>query len=339
MLPRKRPYAYPVKHGRVRRLSHTFGIDRPVTVCIAAGFKWLYPPNQEGGRAVLTATDRRITYGDSEFDPNQLKICFLSRHTIILVSGNATIHSEAISRIQRQLKAVPESDPSVIAELYAAFIRDIKYRYAVQTYLSPIGLDHESFYAKIKDFSPALAQSLLDQLQNYGPESQETEAIVIGVLEGQTHIYLVDRESKVSCQNDVGFAAIGSGSWHAKSHLMRARYSTVMQFAAASAIVYSAKKISEIAPGVGDKETDMYVITRDGWEPLRPDFKAKLMAVYQDYQATTSTLAINAIKELDNFLPTLPQIPPQQTGSVGPTDQSAASSQTRKAGKKDRKGS
>lgn len=98
------------------------------------------------------------------------------------------------------------------------------------------------------------------------------KAIVVGADDRNAHIYLVDNYIKVNCYDDVGFVAIGIGAWHARSQLMQARYSNMWKFNHAVGIAYAAKKQSEIAPGVG-AETDLFVVNRDGTNPLMPELK------------------------------------------------------------------
>ena len=287
-------------------------------------FKWIYGPN-DSGPAIVTASDRMITAGDVEYEPNQTKICVLTRNVLILIAGDYVIHSEALIHLQRQLVALPEIDPGVIAESYAAYIRQIKYRHAANRILAPVGLDHESFYEKQHALHPDLLARLSNQLQNY--ESPNTEAIVAGTdNRGIAQLYLVDQHSVVSCHNDVGFIAIGIGAWHAKSTLMRAGYINSMQYAVAAGMAYAAKKAGEIAPGVGKTATDMHLVTRVGWELVLPAFKTKIESVYADFDKKRNDLAIDAIKELDSFLSQFGKpsdatqtgntaLPPEDTGS------------------------
>jgi hypothetical protein len=223
-----------------------------VTVCIASLFNWNYG-NDELARVAITASDRQITAGDIEYEPHQTKTCFLTPRVLILIAGDYATHSEAILTLQRKLLGKPESDVGVIAELYASFIRSINARWASQTYLSPLGLDQESFLSRHHEFEPNLVGRLADQLQSY--QGPHTEAIIVGTDEISTHVYCVGADSKVRCYNDVGFVAIGIGSWHAKSQLMRYPYSSQWRYPTVLTATYAAKKAAEIAPGVGQKPT------------------------------------------------------------------------------------
>jgi len=268
-----------------------------VTVCIAALFSWSYGPN-DYGKAVVTASDRQITAGDVEFEPPHFKVCFLTRKVLILIAGDYPTHSEALIHTQRHLAAMPESDPGMIAELYASFIREIKMRYAANTYLSPLGLDHRDFLARQREFAPEFVNKITNQLQSY--ESDQTEALVAGADDRHSFIYLVDSQSKVTCHNDVGFAAIGIGAWHAKSALMQAKYSHTLPYLPALALTFAAKKRAEIAPGVGPV-TDMFLVTRNGHEPVLPELMAKTQELLSEFERKRDALVVAAMDELTSY--------------------------------------
>jgi hypothetical protein len=296
MLPFKRIRPRPPKHDRTDQINEER--RTPMTICIASMFAWNYGAKdstdlKDIGKAIITMSDRQMTAGDVEYEPMHLKMSFVTPRVIVLVAGDLPTHSEALSRMLDQLRAVPEANPGVIAEMYAAFIREIKFRYAVQKYLGPLGLDQESFYASQKNFAPDFRTRLTNQLQSY--DAPATEAIIAGTDGRTLQIWVMDEESKISNHTDVGFAAIGIGAWHAKSAMMHARYSHIFPFATALALTYAAKKRSEIAPGVG-QETDIYLITKAGWEPLRQELKSKLLEAYKEFEHELNKLTETTIK-------------------------------------------
>jgi hypothetical protein len=86
-------------------------------------------------------------------------------------------------------------------------------------------------------------------------------AIITGVDYSGAHIYLVENAT-VTCQDFVGFAAIGAGYRHADSQLMFAGHTRGRPLPASLLLTYSAKRRSEVAPGVGEG-TDMFIIGPD----------------------------------------------------------------------------
>jgi 20S proteasome alpha/beta subunit len=95
--------------------------------------------------------------------------------------------------------------------------------------------------------------------QKFAQMTPSTILLVSGDI-SVVHIYAIDKNGMIACWDDVGFAAIGSGAWHAKSLLMQAGYVNKAIFAPALALTFAAKKASEIALGVG-KETDIKIVS------------------------------------------------------------------------------
>jgi hypothetical protein len=57
-----------------------------MTVCIAGIVQWKYPDKM--GRAIVTASDRMLTVGASEYEPQQQKVGILRKHILIMVAGD-----------------------------------------------------------------------------------------------------------------------------------------------------------------------------------------------------------------------------------------------------------
>jgi 20S proteasome alpha/beta subunit len=286
------PYEGPRR--RCARPAYFVREQSQLTVCVACLFNWIHGEN-DTAKAVVTASDRQLTLGDVEYEPRQIKVCYLTPRVLILVAGDYALHSEALMRTQRRLMSEPEASPGDIAELYASCIRDIKFRYASNIYLAPLGLTPDKFYDRQIDFDTSFLTRITNQLQDY--QGPLTEAIIAGSDDSGAHLYLMDQESKVNCHNDVGFAAIGTGAWHARSLLMQAGYSNQVSFPVALSMVYAAKKRGEVAPGVG-KETDMVLVRREGWENILPHHKDALEAAHSEFEKQMSELVLLSIKKL-----------------------------------------
>jgi 20S proteasome alpha/beta subunit len=215
-----------------------------VTVCVASLFRWNYAHvggQEQLGAAAIVAADRMITAGDVQYEPFQSKMAQINDRTLILVAGDYSIHSQAIKDLEKQVR----KDNSILAEsiavVYGKAIQRLKRREAEDLYLAPLGLNTDTFLAQQKEMSESFVQMITNQLQAYHGENVEA-LIVGGSRDENSHIYLVDTRGMVSCCDDVGFAAIGSGAWHARSRLMQAGYTNSQRFAAALAMTYAAKK-------------------------------------------------------------------------------------------------
>jgi len=79
--------------------------------------------------------------------------------------------------------------------------------------------------------------------------------------ENPQHIY-TSQNGVISCNDVVGFSAIGAGAWHADSQLMFAAHTKWNVFGETLLTTYAAKKRAEVAPGVGTA-TDMFYIGPD----------------------------------------------------------------------------
>jgi hypothetical protein len=275
--PRKLIRREPLKHDKSYRDLHQVG-RKTVTVCVACLCTWTYGPN-DIGRAALTASDREITAGDIEYEPPQFKVSFQTKRAIILIAGDYPTHTEALQQTQKTIINTSEDHPATIAEIYASSLRQVKFKHACDIYLGPLGLTSDVFLSS-SGISNDIVISLANQVQSYS--GQLTEAIVVAADDAATHLYLIDSDSKVTCQDDVGFVAIGIGSWHAKSLLMQAKYFNRTNFAAALSLAFSAKKRAEIAPGVG-RDTDMFIVNKTGWAPVAAELQALIESSYQEY--------------------------------------------------------
>lgn len=294
-----------------------------MTVCIAVLFNWNYaaeghPPLLK--KAALLVSDRMITAGDVQYEPQQLKLSFMTETTMIAIAGDYSTHTEALTKTHRQMQSGASKAPDHIASIYGRAIQDIKHKQAEDLILSPLGMNAETFVVQQKEMSDSFIDRITTQLQNY--EGADVEALVVGSDGQVAHIYLVDTNGIVHVMDDVGFAAIGIGAWHAKSRLMQAGYHNNVMLAPALATAYAAKKSAEIAPGVG-VTTDIHILTKGGHFRLWDDVDGKARELYEGYRDAVNKLGNEAILELDKYI--TQQRPSENKQSQG---QSAANPQT-----------
>jgi hypothetical protein len=239
---------------------------------MAAVCRWTYP-NNEHGHAIIAASDRMLTRGETEYEPSQQKVGTLSRRIIVLVAGNMSIHSEAIQKTRRALTAAPTERVEEVAAIYGAAIKDYRVREAAQIYLSPLGLTPESL---ARGEAGPLAADLAAQMQGH---HLEVEAIVAGHDEAGAHIYHVAHNGFTTCHDDIGFLSIGIGASHADSWIMSWGFANWWLYHDTVLLLYAAKKRAEVAPGVG-VFTDMHFVSRDGIAPVTPQVVTKVSELY-----------------------------------------------------------
>lgn len=224
-----------------------------MTVCVAAICR---------GDTVIGASDRMITAGDIEFEPQQTKIYQLTTSIAIMVAGDSSIQSEITQRayadVSKRIQAEPKNWWNIrdVAELYNEYYKEAKLKRAEGAILFPLGLDRNTFIGRQKEMDSQLIRQLATELINFAPPP--ISAIFAGVDSSGPHIYIAEDEN-IRCQDQVGFAAIGVGAGHANSQLMFAAHNRWKELPETLLIVYSAKRRAEVAPGVGET-TDMFMI-------------------------------------------------------------------------------
>jgi hypothetical protein len=160
-------------------------------------------------------------------------------------------------------------------------------------------MNSDTFIAQQKEMSDSFIEKITEQMQKY--EGELVEALIIGSDDNHAQIYGVDSRGMITCYNDVGFAAIGIGGWHARSRLMQLGYHNNLTLAPALAAIFDAKKAAQIAPGVGDN-TDMYFVAKTGYFQLWDYVDKKLHELHADYRTNVDALMIAMVQQLQSFL-------------------------------------
>ena len=277
-----------------------------MTVCVVGLCNFNYAPQgkpDDLGVVAIMASDRMITFDDVQYEPDQLKVAQLVNGSVLLIAGDYTLHSEAIKKVQHGFRGKEGVLPIDAALTYGRTIQDIKRRRAEDIYLAPLGLNTDLLNAQQKEMSATMASTLIEQMQNY--QGEDVESLVVGVeagLQGETRasIYHIDTRGSVTCADDVGFAAIGSGAWHARSQLMQARYTKSFYYYPALATLFSAKKAADTSPGVGSK-TDITVLFKSGPESLLNENLNKMEELYSDFVKKRQELADETVKLFVDF--------------------------------------
>ncbi len=222
-----------------------------MTVCIAAIAEH---------SLVFAASDRMLTSGSIEYEPAQPKREDVSNAITILWAGDAAFQAEILSAVRRdvldRIKKNKElwSLVSEVATLYQKYYLLAWRRCAETDILAPLDLDTKEFVRAVKDMPDFRWQYLTRAMAAHPPLG--VWAIVAGCDPDGPHIYAIDN-ARVMCQDKIGFAAIGEGASHANSQMMFARHSPDRLGPETLFRVYSAKKHSEVAPGVGTA-TDLW---------------------------------------------------------------------------------
>jgi hypothetical protein len=179
-----------------------------------------------------------------------------------MMAGDQAFQTEILVPVYHEVQRRVAEHPEVwlfvkdIAELYRETYNRAVLKRCEQAMLAPLGLTAEALFAKDSDVRTEVVNRLVSDMRFFEPPRIET--MVTGYDADGAHIYTI-RDGDVTMNDMAGFAAIGSGAWHAESQLMRANINLTTSLPSAIWHTYTAKKRSEVAQGVGSA-TDMVVV-------------------------------------------------------------------------------
>lgn len=267
-----------------------------MTVCIAAICANGDQP------MVVGASDRMLTAGDVEFELRQTKTYSFTPNVVGLVAGDAEAQITLCNNTFEEIAKRNDTNPLVsdVADIFANQFAEYRRVEAERAILYPIGLNFESLAKSLKDMPIELSARLMRELQQY---DLEAATIITGMDAKGAHIYTVRDPGRATCQDGIGFAAIGIGRSHAESQFMFSKYSRFVTFPRALLLTYSAKKRAEAAPGVGSA-TDLFTIDRMSmrYYPVVPDMEARLQKIYINLEIAQLNSAETANREMEGYV-------------------------------------
>lgn len=268
-----------------------------MTVCVAAICN---------DSIVLGASDRMITAGDVEFEPQRTKIWPLTTSINVMIAGDTSLQLEIFytlrDLVNQRLQEKPHDWIPVkdVAEWYYSSYMTVRNRRTENALLNPLGLDRGSFVSEQRRLNPSLANKLATDLVNY--DMPEIQAIISGVDSSGAHIYFASNAG-TSCRDSAGFAAIGAGYWHANSQFMFAGHTSAKAFPDTLLLTYAAKRRAEVAPGVGEG-TDMFVCgpVLGTFTTVAPHVLESLRQIYEKTRKRASKAQAQASKEVNKYV-------------------------------------
>ena len=132
------------------------------------------------------------------------------------------------------------------------------------------------------------------------------------------HLYAISN-GNITCQDAVGFAAIGAGAYHASSYFMFAGHARDATLSKTFLTTYASKRRSEVAPGVGI-ETDMFLVGPElgSFSNVYPRIIKKFEKIYTDTVKGHSKVDIKAEGNAHEFIEEITKettAKPEQTAS------------------------
>jgi len=134
---------------------------------------------------VILISDRMITTGDVEFEPNAPKIHQLTSSISIMYSGDAhlfaEVHQDLRKEVQRRIDENPDEWLQVrdVAGLWSRFYTEARMRHAEPNVLGPYGLTRKTLVEKWATLDADLAEKLMSKMLSYPIPS--VEVIIAGV--------------------------------------------------------------------------------------------------------------------------------------------------------------
>lgn len=268
-----------------------------LTVCVAT---------INNNNFVTGASDRMITAGDIQYQPDISKIWIFTKSIAVLVGGDIPTQKTIFDNVRDAINEGITKNPLIwwrvkdVASLYASQYNREKNLAIQRKILSPFGLTHKTYIEKQNQMSKEFIKQISDKIDEF--EFPEIETLIIGFDEVGPHIFTI-LNNEVICNDSFGFAAIGAGAYHAESHLMFNRYSPTLDSIRALLYTHRAKKIAETAPGVGS-ETDMIVIgIKLGFYWILPrDFISTLDGFYGKYKEEIKQTDDKNLSKIDPFI-------------------------------------
>lgn len=295
-----------------------------MTVCVAAICDY---------HTIIAASDRMLTAGDVQFEPQQSKVVTLSSSIAAMTAGDSGMQAEIFQYVRAEVTRRIEAEPNNwwairdVADLYSQYCGRVRLKRAEGSILAPLGLTAETFISRQQQLAPALVNQIATELINF--VAPGVSAIIAGVDGTGAHIYVAENAT-ITCHDSVGFAAIGAGYWHADSQLMFAGHTRARPLPETLLLTYSAKKRAEVAPGVGEG-TDMFMVGPGlgSYAPIGEHVLKKLEEIYRATQRAIGKAEQKAQKSVNTYVQeiTAASTPKEQTAAPPDSGGDAPSNQ------------
>ena len=261
-----------------------------MTICIAASC--------DNGSAVVVASDRMLSapFLTVEFDHQDTKIDQISPNCVALSSGDALCVQDILIGGIGAASHLQNPPIITLTEQIKLQFCEIRKQRVNDVILGPRGIDFDSFYQGgiITRFPQDLAMLLDNQVQMH---TLGTMLLVAGVDDSGAHIYCVDDPGKMACFDRLGYHAIGSGHRHAVLKLvaLKQHHSTPVKETIFN--VFCAKRIAELAPGVG-QATSMKIVLGTETKTIEQTVLDGLDPAYREQESPVNESVRRTIEEL-----------------------------------------
>lgn len=220
----------------------TYDLESEMTVCIAAIC--------ENGKTAIIISDRLFTAEGPlflEFEHSTPKIIRLTNNCAAAISGDIATSTELFEL------ARPKIDENATVSdvgrcIYDAFF-ELRRKKIEEYILRPRGIRDFNEYLERQQ---QLVRDVVLMIEGRIDEFKlGLQVLVAGVEESGAHIYCIEDLCDFTTCDALGYHAIGIGARHALTSLMVQGYNQNATFPKALMSTYEAKKVAQMAPGVG----------------------------------------------------------------------------------------
>lgn len=270
----------------------------PMTICAAAICK------QGMNDVIVGVSDRMLTCEVGEVAQLEYETKAWTKiyglhpaDAVVLVAGDVDNHASIVTETHEYVEKKHIKRIKSIARLYAENFA--KHRKAIiqDLYFSPLGLSIDKFVTQQRKMNQDLVLELADKLLN---EQVGVEAIIAGIDLGGAHIYHVGDPGHEKCFDASGFHAIGGGAIQFTTQMMLMGYDRFWQLPESLHLIYSGKKKAEVAPGVGQHATDLWMLGTNADGLLPEEVIIALHDNYREFEARIEAERNNSIERLRN---------------------------------------
>ena len=261
-----------------------------MTICVATAC--------DGGKTIVVASDRMLSapFLTVEFDHQDAKIDEIGNNCVALSSGDALCVQDVLVAGIGTASQLQNPTIGMLADHVKLQFCEIRKQRINDYVLGPRGIDFDMFYqgGVIGRFPQDLAMLIDNQVQSY---ELGTRILIAGVDDSGGHIFDIADPGAMACFDRIGYHAIGAGHRHALLKLVALGQHQTKSINETVFNVYCAKRVAELAPGVG-QATSMKIVSRSGTHDVPQEVLDALAPTYLEHANPINDSVNNAIAEL-----------------------------------------
>jgi hypothetical protein len=218
-----------------------------MTLCIAAVCR-----DEKNGPAIVLCSDHKIGSWAAQAEIG-FKFSWATANWPTLIAGDLSRTEELIATFQQELnkfRSVEELNGHNVFDAMKSCGNTFREKLVEELVRKKLSVSYEYLRQNRGKFPPATVYETYTQI---GSIDSEAEIIATGFIENKAYLIVVERDCTVS--NRQHFASIGTGAQIAEPALFQRKQRHVESIPITIYNVYEAKRLGEIADGVGKKTT------------------------------------------------------------------------------------